>query len=52
MRVIESKLNFILPKNTLITSNNCKLGECVRWGRGGGWEVGASGKGVQNLLGL
>ena len=33
-----------------LTSNNCKLGDCVRWGGGGG--VVGSGKGVQNLMGL
>ena len=30
---------------------NCKLGECVRWGGGGG-VVGGTVKGVQNLMGL
>ena len=41
------------------TSNNCKLGECVRWGGGEGgvgvvgWSVvSGSGKGVQNLMDL
>ena len=42
---------FPLPPIIIITSNNCKLGECVRWGRGGGgvwWWLGSgSGKGVQ-----
>ena len=41
-----------LPQFPHITSNNCKLGECVRWGGGGRWLVSGSGKGVQNLTGL
>ena len=54
-------LEFCIPLNcckctvlTIWTSNNCKLGECVRWGGGGGgcWVVSGTGKGVQNLMGL
>ena len=51
MTLVASSLNCLLTN----TSNNCKLGECVRWGGVGlrvGWIVSGSGKGVQNLLGL
>ena len=45
-------------KNIFKTSNNCNLGECVRWGRGGGdevvrwWLVSGSGKGGAKPDGL
>ena len=35
-----------------LTSDNCKLGECIRWGGEGWWVVSDSGKGEQNLMGL
>ena len=47
MKLVASSLSCLLTN----TSNNCKLGECVRW-EGVGWVVSGSGKGVQNLMGL
>ena len=44
MTLLVSSLSCLLTN----TSNNCKLGECVRWG-GAGWVVSGSGKGVQNM---
>ena len=47
MKLVASSLSCLLTN----TSNNCKIGECVRW-EGVGWVVSGSGKGVQNLMGL
>ena len=34
------------------SSNNCKLGECVRWESGGGAVGSGSRRGVQNVMSL
>ena len=51
--MVAERLTFF--PHTSMTSSNCKLGECVRWGGGGGEAVGwcvvsGSGKGGQNLM--
>ena len=47
MTLVASSLSCLLTN----TSNNCKLGERVRWG-GVGWVVSGSCMGVKNLMSL